>query len=131
MNDPPLTLDLSPFHFSLSSYSSGIRPKNFSRDLAGNYSTFFLGDNKVEIIDRHQFPSITDYYLDKANRSGMYTYNWKVVIGADFQPIKDGLRVTAWYSGQPYHAQPVSVVYLVNALLRQVCFPRISLTAIR
>ena len=42
-----------------------------------------------------------------------------MIIGAQFDPPTSGsLKATAFWSGQPYHALPISIAYLLNGLAR-------------
>ena len=122
INDPARTMNLAMFTGSISAYSSGITPTTQSAALGTKYSTLFTGADTIEVMNRTQYPNVSDFYLDQASRVGLYTYNKKVVIGAVFQPSSgtSGVNATAWYSGQPYHAMPVALAYLMNAFSRQV-----------
>lgn len=123
-NAQPLTLDLSMFDGSISAYSSGLNPNFISQSLGSNYSALFHGDNTIQQINRSQYKDINQFYLTQAHEIGLYTYNKKVVIGANFEPNSGdkGLMATSWYSGQPYHAMPTALAYLMNAVARQVSF---------
>jgi hypothetical protein len=59
----------------------------------------------------------------------LFTYNKRVVVGADFEPAANGVDVTAWYSGQPYHAMPISMAYIMNAMAKEVCGGGPAMTA--
>ena len=121
--DPPRTLDLGMFDGTISAYTTGINSSALSEALGSSYSTLFSGgDNTIQSINRTQFPDINDFYVSQAAEVGLFTYNKKVVIGAEFQSFVDGsdINATAWYSGQPFHAMPVSVAFLMNSFARQV-----------
>ena len=116
-------MDLGMFDGTLSAYTAGLNPSFLSEALASNYSTLFPGSgDTVQPVDRSQFPDMNQFYLSQAADVGLFTYNQKVVVGAQFQPSGSGggVDATAWYSGQPFHALPVSVGFLMNAFARQV-----------
>lgn len=118
-NDPPITLTLGMFDGTISSVGSGLNPMALSIALAANYTSQFGGGDKIDQIDRTKYSNMNDYYLNQSARVGLFTYNKKVVIGANFEPSGD-LEASAWYSGQPYHAMPAALAYLMNAFARQV-----------
>ena len=123
INDQARTMNLGMFDGTISAYSSGgINSTALSTALGSNYSTLFSGANTIQAMNRTQYPDINQFYLQQARQVGLYTYNKQVVIGAVFEPQAgtSAVDATAWYSGQPYHAMPVALAYLVNAFARQV-----------
>nr|KAG5699336.1 hypothetical protein BaRGS_004273 [Batillaria attramentaria] len=80
-----------------------------------------VGDDEFREINRTKYQDINQYFLNQADDVGLFTYLKKVVMGADFEPGNgtSGLAATAWYSGQPYHAMPTALAYLMNGLARQ------------
>ncbi|XP_076468710.1 phospholipid-transporting ATPase ABCA3-like [Babylonia areolata] len=119
-NEVSLDLTLEMFDSTCSAYTSGITPTPYSLALATSYSSQFSGDDQIQAIDRKKFPKVTDFYLAQADELGLSTYNKKVVIGAQFEADGSLVNATAWYSGQPYHAMPVSLAYFMNAFVREV-----------
>ncbi|XP_076468817.1 phospholipid-transporting ATPase ABCA3-like isoform X2 [Babylonia areolata] len=119
-NEVSLDLTLEMFDSTCSAYTSGITPTPYSLALATSYSSQFSGDDQIQAIDRKKFPKVTDFYLAQAEELGLSTYNKKVVIGAQFEADGSLVNATAWYSGQPYHAMPVSLAYFMNAFVREV-----------
>ncbi|XP_076468682.1 phospholipid-transporting ATPase ABCA3-like [Babylonia areolata] len=120
INEVSLDLTLRMFHGTISDYTSGINPTPNSLALATDYSTQFWGDDRIRAINRTRFPNVNDFFLAQAQGLGLYTYNKKVVIGAQFEADGSLVDATAWYSGQPYHAMPVSLAYFMNAFVREV-----------
>ncbi|KAK7486553.1 hypothetical protein BaRGS_00022219, partial [Batillaria attramentaria] len=121
-SEPPRTLTLDMFDGTISSYSAGLSPSVLSQALGANYTTLFSGDDEFREINRTKYQDINQYFLNQSDDVGLFTYLKKVVMGADFEPGNgtSGLAATAWYSGQPYHAMPTALAYLMNALARQV-----------
>ncbi|XP_059179614.1 phospholipid-transporting ATPase ABCA3-like [Physella acuta] len=88
----------SKFRALYQSQFSGSQMENFS--LAGGY-TF---DN---------------YTLKRAGDLGTATFNKRMIVGMGvIDSATDNLVVTAAYNGQPYHAQPISVNFLMNTILQ-------------
>ncbi|XP_076468788.1 phospholipid-transporting ATPase ABCA3-like isoform X1 [Babylonia areolata] len=119
-NEVSLDLTLEMFNSTCSAYTSGITPTPYSLALATGYSSQFSGDDQIQAIDRKKFPKVTDFYLAQAEELGLSTYNKKVVIGAQFEADGSLVNATAWYSGQPFHAMPVSLAYFMNAFVREI-----------
>ncbi|KAK7486554.1 hypothetical protein BaRGS_00022220, partial [Batillaria attramentaria] len=121
-SEPPRTLTLDMFDGTISSYSTGLSPSVLSQAIGANYTTLFSGDDEFREINRTKYQDINQYFLNQADDVGLFTYLKKVVMGADFEPGNgtSGLAATAWYSGQPYHAMPTALAYLMNGLARQV-----------
>ncbi|XP_070193926.1 phospholipid-transporting ATPase ABCA3-like [Littorina saxatilis] len=120
-NDPALTLDLGMFDGTISAYSAGINPTLDSVALATNYSSLFSGSDTARSIDRAHYSNINYFFTNLSQDVGLYTYNKRVAIGANFEPNGSaGVDVTAWYSGQPYHAMPASLAYVMSAFAGQV-----------
>lgn len=65
---------------------------------------------------------MNDFYLAQEKEIGLFTYNKRVIIGADFEPdgVNGTFNATAWFSGQPFHAEPLALAFLMNAFARQV-----------
>ncbi|KAL8603343.1 hypothetical protein ACOMHN_039706 [Nucella lapillus] len=130
-NEPPVNLNLEMFRETISAYTPGLLPVPETLALANNYTSQFSGDNIIGLMDRGIYPDVVDFYLHQAKTLGKYTYNKKVVIGAQFESDQgyNGLIVTSWYSGQPYHALPVSMAYVMNAFAKEVVGPSHSIAA--
>ncbi|XP_076468754.1 phospholipid-transporting ATPase ABCA3-like [Babylonia areolata] len=118
LTEPPLDFNLSPFGATTIPYSNGSRPDTESNAAAEVYSRQFGNDQTTVKVDLNQ-RSVLNFLLDKATEIGTSTYNKRVIVGAEFEPSRArGLRVTAWYNGQPFHAEPISLAYALNGLAR-------------
>lgn len=129
--DPPVTLTLDMFDGSISAYSTGFSATSRSLALGSSYKSLADEGNIFDEVDLSRYSNMSNFYLSLASDIGLFTYNKKVVMGGEFEPLSggDNLTAVAWYSGQPYHAMPIAVSYLMNAFARQVrnsfCFQRV------
>ncbi|KAK7485122.1 hypothetical protein BaRGS_00023662, partial [Batillaria attramentaria] len=117
--EPPAIFNLDPFSSTFIPYSNGSSPDNMTSTFAAKYSSQFDDSHTVEEKDLTQ-QNMSDHILELAAKLGTATYNKRVIVGAKFeQSDSSDVMATAYYNGQPYHAQPVSLLYLLNAMARQ------------
>ncbi|XP_055882496.1 phospholipid-transporting ATPase ABCA3-like isoform X1 [Biomphalaria glabrata] len=116
---PKLVYDLKPFTDVLIPYSVRERPSQEEKKFLDLYAAQFPSYSKEFFKTTASF-SFSNYTIRRAQELGASTYNKKMVIGmALIEPkLDETMAAVAEYSGQPYHALPVSVNYLMNSFLQ-------------
>ncbi|XP_050417300.2 phospholipid-transporting ATPase ABCA3 [Patella vulgata] len=118
--EPSLTFDLKPFSDSISAYGESVNSTE-TTELADKYGGLFGAGETAERLTPQQAQNFSIYFVDKAKELRTAVYNNKMVIGADFSVINTTITsIKGFYNGLPYHAPPISVSFMMNALARQV-----------
>ncbi|XP_025110610.1 ATP-binding cassette sub-family A member 3-like isoform X3 [Pomacea canaliculata] len=115
---PSLRLNLDVFTKTTVVYSSGHPPSTHTTNLGNSYSSLFDKDKTLKKADKN----ITLYFLDQAKELEREGYVKQLIIGGEFRPVEksEEVEITAWYSGQQFHALPISVAHVINAFARVV-----------
>ena len=93
-------------------------PNALTDTLAETYASQFRSKHNLQKVALNQQP-MNDFLLSTATQIGTTTYNKRVIVGAQFDQSADGnVTAVSWYNGQPYHAEPISLAYTLNALAK-------------
>ncbi|XP_070191604.1 LOW QUALITY PROTEIN: phospholipid-transporting ATPase ABCA3-like [Littorina saxatilis] len=121
----PLNFTLSPFGRTYVPYSNGTNPTTASAAAARAYALQIGKTQSLEDVNlESDWANMSEYLLLRAKNLGTNNYNKKVVIGAQFDSDNAySLLARAYYNGQPFHALPTSVSYLLDGLARHFAGP--------
>ncbi|XP_067683948.1 phospholipid-transporting ATPase ABCA3-like [Haliotis asinina] len=127
----PLTLDLAPFKGTDVPYLYGPNPSgssdNVSQAFAQAYRDQFADtQNTPEMLNLSKY-NMTSYFLSRAEELGIGGYNKKIIIGAQFKSSREAISL---YNGQPFHSQPISLSFMMNAILKHFTSQDHSITTI-
>ncbi|XP_012941784.1 ATP-binding cassette sub-family A member 3 [Aplysia californica] len=121
-DEPPLTFDLAPFEGSYVPYTSGLNPSALGTKFGDLYAGQFGPSDVTEVVDLSNNKTFNDYTLKRADELGTSTFNKKVIVGMELispnLQADSNVSAIAFYNGQPYHAQPIAVNYLMNTFLQ-------------
>ncbi|XP_046356672.2 phospholipid-transporting ATPase ABCA3-like [Haliotis rufescens] len=124
----PLTFDLAPFKGTFVTNIDGGGPGQLPEAFAFSYSAQFTGTvNKVERVDLLRYHNVSNFFLSRAKDLGVGGYNRKMIIGAQFKSSKEAVGI---YNGQPYHSEPISLSFMMNAILKHFTSQDHSITTI-
>ncbi|KAK7101994.1 phospholipid-transporting ATPase ABCA3-like [Littorina saxatilis] len=114
VTEPALAFNLNPFGGTTIPYSNGSIPNATSNAVAKMYHDQFDSSHSLPKVDVTQ-RSMDDYLVGTAESLGTNTYNKRVIVGAEFN---SSMEARAWYNGQTYHAEPISLSFMLNALAK-------------
>ncbi|KAL8611831.1 hypothetical protein ACOMHN_041293 [Nucella lapillus] len=126
--EKPLSFDLTPFGTTYVGYSNGSSPVAATENAATAYAGYFSSHNMRKVDVESTYTNMSVYLLSLASSLGTSTYNKMVIIGAQFDDTGSTLKATAFYSGQPYHALPISISAVLNGLALNLFGSGYSLT---
>ncbi|KAH9488682.1 ATP-binding cassette sub- A member 3 [Bulinus truncatus] len=119
--EPSLNFDLKAFSDPIIPFSFRQSPNTDETNFHNLYGSQF-GSYQKESFSTNSSYSFSDYTVKRAVELGTSTYNKKMVIGMEILQANSSLNETisaaAAYNGQPYHAQPISLNYLLNTILQ-------------
>ncbi|XP_071081907.1 phospholipid-transporting ATPase ABCA3-like [Haliotis cracherodii] len=122
LSEESLVLDLSPFGGSYVPYQNG------SVTLTESFAQSYIGQlgsgDTAEFADFSQ-GNMTTHLLSRADQLGVSTYNKRVIIGAEYQ---SETVARGYYNGQPFHAAPISLAYMMNGMLKSFTSSDYSIT---
>lgn len=101
------------------------------KDLAAAYSSQFSSSHQLTLVNYSSSEDkVTQFCIERAQTLGLASYNKRLIVGAEFLASSNGsLLAKAHYNGQPYHAQPISLAYMLNGLVRHFVGQNYSLTS--
>ncbi|XP_055881820.1 phospholipid-transporting ATPase ABCA3-like [Biomphalaria glabrata] len=118
-SEPALNFDLNAFSDPIIPYSIRNLSSPIEKSFYDLYGSQF--SNKEPFITNENY-SFANYTVRRAVNLGTSTYNKRMVIGmALLEPnasLNKDIKAVAEYNGQPYHAQPISMNYLLNSILQ-------------
>jgi ATP-binding cassette subfamily A (ABC1) protein 3 len=115
--------DLPALKLSINTYNPTMTTIQFPENITDihklilkNYKQQFDGlPNTITFNETTQ--DMNEYYLERS-KEFQHRVNQRYLFGVSFRNPKTML---CWFSNQPYHAAPISLNLLENALLRTVC----------
>lgn len=127
-NQPSLRLDMSKFLSPVVAFGVG-RGSTKDVDLANAYAETLNSISSLQLVNVSQLSkydnasSPVDQYIIDFGTSNLAKYNRHFMIALDFFTSAatsfDGVRATAYFSNQAYHASAVSLNAIDNAVYRQ------------
>ncbi|BFZ10796.1 hypothetical protein BsWGS_13835 [Bradybaena similaris] len=118
--EPPLTLNILPFGRTHILYTDGRYSSKMSVALANLYNRQFCTCHSLELVRLKNTETFDNFTTRRITELGTHTYIKKMIIGMEIVEASSRGRVSviAYYNTQPYHAEAISVNYVVNALLQ-------------
>ncbi|XP_067683603.1 phospholipid-transporting ATPase ABCA3-like [Haliotis asinina] len=122
LSEESLPLNLNPFGGSQVPYRNGsvALTESFAKSYIGQ-----LGDGDTAEYAETSQGNMTTYLLTRADQLGVSTYNKRVIIGAEYE---SDTVARGYYNGQPFHAAPIALSYMMNGILKSFTSSDYSIT---
>lgn len=113
-SDPSLLLDIQNIYGKTDSFYESTSDV-LSRSISDKYEEILHEKNSnIHALDD------PDKFISNYAHESLANYYKRLIVGGSFKESNGKLNLTAWFNGFPYHAEPLSLLLLDNAILKSI-----------